>query len=90
VAVEALRCPCLRIVVIGEDADAQDAYNVWHAASEIEEAGALLVRPDGYIAWRVRGSAPIPPAESRWQPKRSAARPSIPSPCKRAGRRRGL
>jgi 2,4-dichlorophenol 6-monooxygenase len=56
-AVEALRCPCLRIVVIGEDDDAQDPYNVWHGASEIEEAGALLVRPDGYVAWRVRDSA---------------------------------
>jgi 2,4-dichlorophenol 6-monooxygenase len=53
-AVEAVRCPCLRIVVIGEDADAQDLYNVWHATSEIDEAGALLVRPDGYVAWRVR------------------------------------
>jgi 2,4-dichlorophenol 6-monooxygenase len=57
-AVEALRCPCLRIVVIGEDDDAQDPYNLWHAASEIEEAGALLVRPDGYVAWRVRDPVP--------------------------------
>jgi len=53
-AVEAVRCPCLRIVLIDEDPDAQDLYNVWHATSEIDEAGALLVRPDGYVAWRIR------------------------------------
>jgi 2,4-dichlorophenol 6-monooxygenase len=43
----------LRLVVVGEDG-ARDPYAVWHDASETEEAGALLVRPDGYVAWRVR------------------------------------
>ena len=45
----------LRLVVVGEDG-ALDPYGVWHDSSEIEEAGALLVRPDGYVAWRVRTS----------------------------------
>ncbi|MEJ8815963.1 FAD-dependent monooxygenase [Variovorax ureilyticus] len=43
--------PFLRTVVIGRPA-AQDVYCSWHAVREIEEAGALLVRPDGVVAWR--------------------------------------
>jgi 2,4-dichlorophenol 6-monooxygenase len=41
----------LRVVVIGE-AGAQDLYGAWAALREISEAGALLIRPDGYVAWR--------------------------------------
>jgi 2,4-dichlorophenol 6-monooxygenase len=51
----ALNRPFLRLVVVGSDA-AQDPYCVWLAASEVEDAGALLVRLDGYVAWRVRTS----------------------------------
>jgi len=54
-AVEELDYPFLRLVVVGEG-NALDPYAVWHDASEIEEAGALLVRPDGYVAWRVSSS----------------------------------
>jgi 2,4-dichlorophenol 6-monooxygenase len=43
--------PFLRTVVIGGP-DAQDVYCSWHAVREVEEAGALLVRPDGVVAWR--------------------------------------
>jgi 2,4-dichlorophenol 6-monooxygenase len=50
-AAETLGLPFLRTVVIGE-ADAQDLYCEWQRAREIDEAGALLVRPDGYVAWR--------------------------------------
>jgi 2,4-dichlorophenol 6-monooxygenase len=32
--------------------DAADPYCAWARVREIHEAGALLVRPDGYIAWR--------------------------------------
>ena len=39
------------MVVIGAK-EAADPYHDWHRAREIEEAGALLVRPDGYVAWR--------------------------------------
>lgn len=50
-AVRALALPYLDVVVIGEPG-AQDVYANWHSVREIEEAGALLVRPDGVIAWR--------------------------------------
>lgn len=54
-AVERLGLPFLKSVVIGSP-DARDAYGEWHAIREIDEDGALLVRPDGYIAWRQQGA----------------------------------
>ena len=50
-AAERLAQPSLRTVVI-DTADAQDLYYSWARCREIAEAGALLVRPDGYVAWR--------------------------------------
>ncbi|MEI7445405.1 MAG: FAD-dependent monooxygenase [Burkholderiales bacterium] len=50
-AARALGEPCLRTVVIGAPG-ALDAYCAWHRAREVDEAGALLVRPDGVVAWR--------------------------------------
>ncbi|WP_249278648.1 FAD-dependent monooxygenase [Burkholderia multivorans] len=50
-AADELNLPYLRTVVIGQD-DFQDVYCDWQRQREIEEAGALLVRPDGYVAWR--------------------------------------
>ena len=50
-AAGALGLPFLRTVVIGEPAH-QDVYCDWQRLREIDEAGALLVRPDGYVAWR--------------------------------------
>ncbi|MDO5681992.1 MAG: FAD-dependent monooxygenase [Propionibacteriaceae bacterium] len=50
-AAAALDLPYLRTVVIDE-IGRQDLYGYWHDAREIAEAGALLVRPDGYVAWR--------------------------------------
>jgi 2,4-dichlorophenol 6-monooxygenase len=50
-AVQQLDFPYLRIVVIGENGTA-DPYFAWARVREMHEAGALLVRPDGYIAWR--------------------------------------
>jgi 2,4-dichlorophenol 6-monooxygenase len=46
-----LGLPFLRTVVIGLPG-ALDSYCNWHAVREIDEAGALLVRPDGVVAWR--------------------------------------
>ncbi|WP_042391857.1 FAD-dependent oxidoreductase [Streptacidiphilus carbonis] len=40
----------LRTVVV--DRDARDAYGEWHRRAEVAEDGVLLVRPDGYVAWR--------------------------------------
>jgi 2,4-dichlorophenol 6-monooxygenase len=50
-AVERVAAPWLRALVIGRPEFA-DVYHDWHRVREIHEAGALLVRPDGYIAWR--------------------------------------
>lgn len=50
-AAQALDLPYLRTVVTGS-AGTLDAYCTWQRMREIHEAGALLVRPDGYIAWR--------------------------------------
>ena len=33
-------------------ADLMDEQNVWPGLSEVEETGAVLVRPDGHVAWR--------------------------------------
>jgi 2,4-dichlorophenol 6-monooxygenase len=46
-----LALPFLRLVVVGEKG-ALDLYGEWHRAREVHEAGAVLVRPDGYVAWR--------------------------------------
>ena len=50
-AVGELNLPFLNAAVIGSPS-AQDLYATWHGMREIEEAGALLVRPDGIVAWR--------------------------------------
>ncbi|MCC5474568.1 FAD-dependent oxidoreductase [Streptomyces barringtoniae] len=51
----------LRVARIG-DANCRDAYGEWSRVSEIAEDGVLLVRPDGYVAWR-RATAP---ASAQW------------------------
>lgn len=50
-AAGALGRPYLDTLVIGRPG-ALDAYCNWHSVREIDEAGALLVRPDGVVAWR--------------------------------------
>ncbi|EYT51862.1 2,4-dichlorophenol 6-monooxygenase [Dietzia sp. UCD-THP] len=50
-AADKLDLPFLRTVVIGTQG-AADPYGYWRQVREIDEAGALLVRPDGYVAWR--------------------------------------
>jgi 2,4-dichlorophenol 6-monooxygenase len=44
----------LDVVRVGS-AGHRDAYGEWRRVAEIAEDGALLVRPDGYIAWRQTG-----------------------------------
>ncbi|HET7717640.1 MAG TPA: hypothetical protein VFK86_18605, partial [Bauldia sp.] len=34
------------------DADLRDPADAWPALSEVERTGAVLVRPDGHVAWR--------------------------------------
>jgi 2,4-dichlorophenol 6-monooxygenase len=50
-AVQKLDLPFLCALVIGVDG-ARDSYGDWRRARETEEGGAILVRPDGYVAWR--------------------------------------
>lgn len=55
-AAKELNLPFLNTVVVGSP-NAQDLYATWHGVREIDEAGALLVRPDGVVAWRHQGAA---------------------------------
>jgi 2,4-dichlorophenol 6-monooxygenase len=55
-AVASIAMQFLQIVVIGE-AGARDVYCDWQRLREIDEGGALLVRPDGVVAWRCRKPA---------------------------------
>lgn len=50
-AAKQLNLPFLRTVVIGT-IGYQDPYYEWQNRREIAEDGVILVRPDGYIAWR--------------------------------------
>jgi 2,4-dichlorophenol 6-monooxygenase len=47
----------LRTVVIGPGREVTDIYYDWARIREVEEGGALLVRPDKFIGWR---SASLP------------------------------
>lgn len=49
-AVDQLDLPYLNVVTIGREV--KDVYGIWQKTCEIAEAGMLLVRPDGYVAWR--------------------------------------
>jgi 2,4-dichlorophenol 6-monooxygenase len=55
-AARQLDLPFLRLVVVGKP-ETQDLYCEWQRIREIDEAGALLVRPDGIVAWRERAAA---------------------------------
>jgi 2,4-dichlorophenol 6-monooxygenase len=46
----------VRVVRIGT-AGARDAYGDWGRVSDIAEDGCLLVRPDGYVAWRAESAS---------------------------------
>ncbi|HWC81478.1 MAG TPA: FAD-dependent monooxygenase [Pseudonocardiaceae bacterium] len=53
----------VRVVRIGA-AGARDAYGTWDRLAGMAEDGCLLVRPDGYIAWRA-DTAPSTEAAAR-------------------------
>ena len=42
----------IRVVTIGPDQQWEDPFGDWARASEVEDHGALLVRPDQVVAWR--------------------------------------
>lgn len=50
-AARELDLPFMRTVVVGEPGAADPSFE-WARVREIHEAGALLIRPDGFVAWR--------------------------------------
>jgi 2,4-dichlorophenol 6-monooxygenase len=66
-AAKELGLPFLKALVIGQ-AGALDVYCNWQAVREVDEAGALLVRPDGVVAWRsMHAAADVAQAKQQLQ-----------------------
>ncbi|MCI9888413.1 FAD-dependent monooxygenase [Micrococcales bacterium 31B] len=53
----------LRTVVIGPGQEVSDLYFAWEDLRQVEEDGAVLVRPDKHIGWRCPSLASDPEAE---------------------------
>lgn len=51
---------------VGEDGDMKDTHHQWATAYGVTTAGAVLVRPDGYVAWRAASSTQDP-VEELWR-----------------------
>jgi 2-polyprenyl-6-methoxyphenol hydroxylase-like FAD-dependent oxidoreductase len=60
-----LSWPPLVSHVIGKDTEVSDPDGSWHSAYGIDPDGAVLVRPDGYVAWRSRTGVASPEARLR-------------------------
>jgi putative polyketide hydroxylase len=52
--------PPLLAYTVGQDADLGDPDGSWHKAYGVDPGGAVLVRPDGHVAWRSRSRASNP------------------------------
>jgi putative polyketide hydroxylase len=52
--------PPLVTHTVGKDGDLADPDGKWHDAYGIDTDGAVLVRPDGHVAWRSRSGASNP------------------------------
>ena len=52
--------PPLLAFTIGTDGDLGDPDDNWHEAYGVDTDGAVLVRPDGHVAWRSRSGASDP------------------------------
>ena len=77
-AAERLSLPFLKTVVIGAP-EYQDLYCDWQEAREIDEDGVILVRPDGYVAWRkLAGVSSTDEAEAMLREVLSAALSQAP------------
>ncbi len=53
----------LKTVRVAHDGDALDTDRNWQELSGVGEEGAVLVRPDGFVAWRSAGVSADPVAE---------------------------
>jgi putative polyketide hydroxylase len=49
--------PPLFVYTVGKDGDLGDPDGNWHEAYGVDADGAVLVRPDGHVAWRSRSGA---------------------------------
>jgi hypothetical protein len=61
-AASSLHIP-LGALTVGPDTDVADPEGEWTSAYGIEADGAVLVRPDGHVAWRSRSGAARPKRE---------------------------
>jgi putative polyketide hydroxylase len=52
--------PPLIAFTVGKDGDLSDPDGDWHDAYGVDPDGAVLVRPDGHVAWRRRSGASNP------------------------------
>ncbi len=57
-AAEQLGLPAFRVPGEAADEPQPDPGRAWHLVAEVGEEGALLVRPDGFVAWRAQSAAP--------------------------------
>jgi 2,4-dichlorophenol 6-monooxygenase len=56
----------LDVIRIGHaDGDYRDPRSTWHRYREISSAGAILVRPDRFVAWRNKAASTSPATELR-------------------------
>lgn len=77
-AAERLSLSFFKTVVIGAP-EYQDLYCDWQEAREIDEDGVILVRPDGYVAWRkLSGVSSTDEAETLLREVLSAALSMVP------------
>ncbi len=53
----------LQALVVGASSDLADPAGTWCETYGVSEAGAVLVRPDGHVAWRQADQADAPQAE---------------------------
>jgi 2,4-dichlorophenol 6-monooxygenase len=53
----------VKSVVIGPAQDVEDLYYDWAKLREVDEDGAILVRPDKHVAWRRKSMASDPESE---------------------------
>jgi hypothetical protein len=53
----------LTACTVGADADVRDPEGRWAPAYGVETDGAVLVRPDGHVAWRKRSGVTDPKRE---------------------------
>jgi 2,4-dichlorophenol 6-monooxygenase len=53
----------VKTVRVAPDGDALDTNGVWQRLSEVGKAGAVLVRPDGMVAWRSKSASANPAGE---------------------------